>query len=814
MTARSLGVALALLSLVLIPQNSPAQGPEIGAGTEVAMAKPDFEPLMGGCGGVYFLAEPGELVVEVVKRDRNVRNTISELRAILVGPDRAVLGEQFIPDDGQAVGSGLGPAQTATLTTRVERTGIYGLNITVSRDRYGDNMVWGFRTNCQRYLIETARGHRDRRHEEPIVLESPEKPMAVCFHPRQGEFTIELSGLPANPAPLTVCDASGEQFGEFTPDDDGTAMWPAPAEIHRDALPWQLRLPAGKGTINIDGVTRWGNAEPISNACYWTPDPDSWFPLIENRWLLTPYQRTLYADAGQHGDITLRLNNNAPRARQFALSLEFPGAEWPVELSPAEVSLEARASAAVTLSFTVPEGDGPHVCHIRVTPADTPAVTTWSTLTVKLGEAPAAKPLDMPIELHPYRHENEQFGYLPDYPLDNQAYFAPDNTPFMRDGHGIATWREGGWVTTAINQAISSRPEAFAGQTVRLISSKLAFDSDGGLYLPADCAGKNALVYSHDSGRTFSVYEIPGERGTVDIEEFSGQNSPSNPPPLVRFRRTAKDPKLIWRSLNDLELFVPTMVNGRIEIGEPILITRDCIGLAAHSGIPSTVVSRGAKVHVVWGEATDPEEKVPGVPTYCVTYDRETGALGTPALLGYGPPANDVHNSPSITMDKEGYLHALIGTHGRPFQHCQSRQPNDAAGGWSEPLTAGEKLNQTYIGMVCTADGTLHVVYRLWQWGEPFPNSSHATLAYQCKRPGQGWEPPRILVRAAFSEYSVFYHRLTIDREGRLFISYDYWSTHWFYRNDHVGNRRAVLMSPDGGESWKLAETKEMLSGL
>jgi hypothetical protein len=52
-----------------------------------------------------------------------------------------------------------------------------------------------------------------------------------------------------------------------------------------------------------------------------------------------------------------------------------------------------------------------------------------------------------------------------------------------------------------------------------------------------------------------------------------------------------------------------------------------------------------------------------------------------------------------------------------------------------------------------------------------------------------------------------------IDREGRLFISYDYWSTHWFYRNDHVGNRRAVIMSPDGGETWKMAETEDLVGG-
>jgi hypothetical protein len=161
-------------------------------------------------------------------------------------------------------------------------------------------------------------------------------------------------------------------------------------------------------------------------------------------------------------------------------------------------------------------------------------------------------------------------------------------------------------------------------------------------------------------------------------------------------------------------------------------------------------------------------------------------------------------------MDQRGYLHVIIGTHGRPFQYARSRQPNDSSAGWTQPRVIGEGLKQTYIGLVCSNDNTLHVVYRLWRYGEPFPHSTHATLAYQRKRPGQPWDTPRLLAISPFSEYSIFYHRLTLDRQGRLFLSYDYWSTFWFYRNDHPGDRRTLLMSPDGGQTWKLAEDKDL----
>lgn len=240
-------------------------------------------------------------------------------------------------------------------------------------------------------------------------------------------------------------------------------------------------------------------------------------------------------------------------------------------------------------------------------------------------------------------------------------------------------------------------------------------------------------------------------------------------------------------------------------LSSTLLVSQKCIGLSAHSGIPATVVSRDSKVHVAWAEATDPSENAPGVPTYVATYDRKKRELGPPTLVGYGAPANDVHNTPSITIDSRGYLHVLVGTHGQPFQYARSLRPNDAHSGWAKAVAVGKDLQQTYIGLVCAPDDTLHCVFRLWRSStDPFPASHHAVLAYQRKRPGKPWEPPRTLIVSPFSEYSIFYHRLTVDRAGRLFLSYDYWSTYWFYRTDHWGTRRALLMSPDNGETWTL----------
>ena len=122
-------LALGLIVYVCILVPSAAQQPG-GAHSEGEM-----EWAIGGVGGAYFLAEPGELVVEVVKRDRNIRGARTDLRAILVGPDREVLQEAVIPHDGGEKGSGLGPPQRARLVAQVERKGVYALNITVSPAR-------------------------------------------------------------------------------------------------------------------------------------------------------------------------------------------------------------------------------------------------------------------------------------------------------------------------------------------------------------------------------------------------------------------------------------------------------------------------------------------------------------------------------------------------------------------------------------------------------------------------------------------------------------------------------------------------------
>ena len=764
-----------------------------------------MELAIGGAGGVYFLASPGELVVDVEKRDRNTRNMQTVLRAILVGPDRQVIDEKIIPDDGRPTGSGMGPVQRVRLSAQVARKGIYGLNITVSQDRYGEAAVWGFRTNCPHYLIETSRGHRDARHEEPIVLENPARPGDVCFVPRRGAFEMAVSGLSEGVDALPVYDAEGGLVHALKVDAEGRASCRIPTDMHRGAVPWRLHLPVFQATVEIDGVTRWDGEDLYPDLSYWTPDPASYFPFQEYRWMLTPYGRTVYGGAETEGEIVFQVHNNSDRTQAYELAVEFPDSAWPVRLSEERVEVEPKAATDVRAHYTSgPEGAA-RICHVRVTPEANPEITTYSTLIVKVGVAPAKRPLDIPLMLRAYRHENEQFGYIPDYPVEGQVHFDLENRPFLRTGRRLETLRNGWLETCDLQEAVRSRVPGVEDRAFSLGSAKVAFDSDNDMYMLASAGPHRALLHSNDGGSTLTAYPVDrsdDRRSSLDIETFSGHNVPDGPPPLLRSIQTATDEKLFWRRIATLELFLSEKEAGQIAAGDPIHISdkglRGCVD----------VVSRGSKVHVIWGEATGPDEDVPGVPTYVATCDRATRKLGEPALIGYGAPPNDVHNKPSITMDSQGYLHGLAGTHGQPFQYARSLASSDAHSGWTPAVDVGNR--QTYIGLVCGPDDTLHVVFRMWRHGvAPFPASMHATLAYQRKRPGMPWEEPRILIVAPFSEYSIFHHRLAVDRKGRLFLSYDYWSTFWFYRTDHRGRRRAMMMSVDGGETWKLAETAD-----
>ena len=335
------------------------------------------------------------------------------------------------------------------------------------------------------------------------------------------------------------------------------------------------------------------------------------------------------------------------------------------------------------------------------------------------------------------------------------------------------------------------------------------------MYVLASSAGQAVLLHSTDGGQTFTAYPIPGRKTAGAVAGHRAVLRPQRarrPAADLRYTRTAADPSRIWRRINDLELLLPEKTDAGHPFGEPILrleaVHRP--GRALGHPVERRLARREGPRRLGRGDRAGRPRCPACRPTWPpTTARRRRWASRRWSATGRRPTTSTTRPASRSTAGAICTCWSAR-TAGRSRTPDRS-QPNDAGSGWTEPVPAGEGLPQTYIGLVCGPDDTLHLVFRLWRSGEePFPASQHATLAYQRKRPGQPWEPPRVLVVPPFSEYSVYYHRLTIDRRGRLFLSYDYWSTYWFYRNDHPGGRRAVMMSPDGGDTWKLAEDRDL----
>lgn len=809
-----------------------------------------------GTGGVHLYAEKGPLEITVFKRDRaRGKPGTTNLHAVLYSPDRKLLVDEILSAAQQLERGGIPPWQKATIRTEVERPGLYLLQWVIPGDRYGTSMDWSITTNAKKWVVESARGHRDEAHREPIVMDRPEVSTDIVFAPQNRAFTILAEGLPLDSAPVQLFDSQGKEVAKIpventpsvvvrthlhirkpiTPDGTIQFMVPAASKEGRGTAPWRLHFPQSRFFLEIGGVTEWDRSDRWQNSALWTPIPDSWFPLGDERWMISPYNRTTYATAGQEGEMTFRVHNGSPSPRDFALSLEFPTSPWDVKLPMDHVALKAGETKNLTLKFRYPAEDkagkaAERIAYLRASPSDG-GISTYASLHVREGKAPVGQALSLPMQLEPFQHENRQFGYLPDYPVRSQIYFDQNNKGFALGPWTLFRQTDHGWDERRLDQlVVRTVPESdLSGWGAESMGTKIAFDSENGVYLLANSGKKAALLHSADGGETFVAYLIEGredEARNWDIEQFSGHNVPKGPPPVVRITRTSHpsdNPRLHWRSTNDVELIIPEKGNdGVIHFRDPIKLTQTALASSMHSGIPSMIVSRDSKVHIVWAEATDPEisrEKIPGVPAWVATYDRDSGKLSKPVFMSFGPPPNDGHNTPSITMDSQGYLHVVVGTHGAPFQYLHSLKPNDSEGGWTEATHTGNAadLRQTYVGLVCGADDTLHLVYRLWLANpERWDGQNGANLTHQQKKKGGDWEAPQVLVAPAFSDYSVYYHRLTIDRKGRLFVNYDYWSTSWLYRNETAspifagsgrygrGWGRSTIFSDDQGKNWRL----------
>lgn len=465
----------------------------------------------------------------------------------------------------------------------------------------------------------------------------------------------------------------------------------------------------------------------------------------------------------------------------------------------------------------------------------------------------------------------DQFGYSPDY-VRNVPSFDSHDRPFIRSrgadlnrtgfvqelmtpANGTPYWQSFSFLA-ALRAVYPTYASVYYG--AGWWTDRVIFDTSDRAYTVVSVqmpnqSLKNALLFSTDSCRTWRGVALPD--GQIAAECFTGHNQIDGPPFLGIF---VKSGYMQTKQSNIYTLLVtqPRWSGDSIVVPAPVTVSTTTFGWSEHSGGASfaashySVAAGHVLTHFIWGEVT--KDALPGSPMYAATYDPATGQVTPKVLLGYATPINDVHCTPGITVDSQGFLHVVFGSHQQPFQYTCSMTPDSVNGGWTAPVDVlhsgyvsdpvmdpegdGE---QTYIALVCGPDDTLHLAFRQYRKGvDPyFGGAGYMALSYMRKPagpPGQpwasDWEQPQVLAAPAFTGYAIWFQKLAIDHDGRLYLSASSLvgadKQHirgqvrvWRLRGK-VGPRpgyylrRFVLTSADNGTSWHLATTADFTAGL
>lgn len=443
-----------------------------------------------------------------------------------------------------------------------------------------------------------------------------------------------------------------------------------------------------------------------------------------------------------------------------------------------------------------------------------------------------------------WKTERDLYGYNPAF-IPNPVSFDQNNKAYIRQGYFFQSGKEqikrdpvaiqtlgddGKWEKIDFTAEIYKKFSWWDGNmhTGPFSNERITFDKDNSLYTIIDAQRSNIgnvyLFYRPKTDSDWQLYQLP--LGWTVLEAYDGHNTIDNPPAIL--------------SMTDkiLRLILPEKTeDGKLKLVDPILIATDSLLVPNHSGAANSCITVNGKTYITWASDT-PIDGQEGTPQYIAVYDHQTRKLSERVLLGvcgHGKPDN--HNLPGITIDSKGILHIVLGAHHDQFKYTHSNSPYDITS-WSEVKPFGEPKDPTrwgaytYVSLLCDADDTLHVVGRWAGAGYYF------RLVYMRKKAGSDWEPHRYLMVPFRNMYSCWYHKMSLDRKGRLFLSYIYYANQlsdsqlesykarWPNETptdvtEHAGNWRwglnshdpGILVSDDAGDTWHLATTADFQVG-
>ena len=476
--------------------------------------------------------------------------------------------------------------------------------------------------------------------------------------------------------------------------------------------------------------------------------------------------------------------------------------------------------------------------------------------------APTIIPGTSPLTYGPgsYDRERELYDYKPRF-KPNIVTFDNNNRPYIMvaklanedpadntytyfsrewyDGYYVQTLDENNqWVMIDIDELYKQIPAYSTSYTnfrfrtgVAVSDDQIAFDADGGIYFYV--TEPQGYVMGTWAGLTNYAFYCPDG----DISNWQGYSLPGNSYLFETgdtFISDKTPPTLIGMGGSIYKYYgISRNADDTITIASPVEISDTSISALTapqHSGAVKTSITIGEIVHFVYQDysnlyGTNNDE----TGQYYSYYNKSTGEIGEPVFLGStvgfvdnGKP--DTHNGPVITADSNRNLHVVLGAHGSMMKYTYS---TDMGKTWANAVDLYG--NATYPSTVSTPDGTIHLVYRKnLTMGDGFKYR----LWYARKPLGGAWEDMGQLVNPSHLGYSIYYHKFTVDRIGRLFLNYYYltanhtqqelddmatkWPNDPAFDPSHIGypHDAVIIMSGDNGDSWKIATTDDFVAGI
>lgn len=444
-----------------------------------------------------------------------------------------------------------------------------------------------------------------------------------------------------------------------------------------------------------------------------------------------------------------------------------------------------------------------------------------------------------------FKGERDLFGYSPFF-QPGIVTFDISNRPTIRSAQVMQTLRNASWSEFNWYNKVG-----YSGAvTGPFVDERVVFDKDGSAYtlVTGGSSQSNKIVYllfspdysTNPASPTWLIYTIA--RNRVARIEFNDTWNLKDYPPAI----------LIYEVKNDTDilkfgLIIPRKMNNTLAFSDFILISTSSVFNLQAGGAGNSVVSVGNKIHVVY-----PEQGV-DTPQYARSYDRIQKTLSDPVLIGYGYTngggSSNPHCIPVISADSAGFLHVVTGAHNSKITYTKSAVANSIQDGWSVPYRIGDDFDAgyvdyyTYVSLICAPDDTLHIVARYYAEGGVGGayHTGKYCLSYTRKTKNGDLENPKFLVVPFRYAYSHYYQKLNIDRKGRLFLNYWYYGDNFTQeeivayrakwpnepltpRSELINGRRyyqgqmwhdpVILISDDGGDSWRIATTPDFVNGI